>query len=523
MQGNSFRSSKEVRDTRCLQVFQRVPLQRCGIALLVVPPRSLTFPEAVSQLWGALMENFENYSFLLSTIARRMLGSRSDAEDIVQEAYLRYATAAVPEIGSLKAYLVTIVTRLCLDQRKSARLQREQPLGLRWSPPVVPADIEETVLQGLDQREAISQALLLLLECLTPDERAVFLLHDVFAYPYEEIARIAGKRPATCRQLAHRAKTRLIERRPRFVPSQQAYLLLMDHFLAASQQGDLQALLDALVEDIMEKVEQERKERTTDASSKTRRTQACTGYGALLTVPLEQWLTAPPQRKRDQPMFIGLVEAIGTILRREPTGLLLHVPSGFADVTCKERIAVDGAALAVIERGEQWVHVETLPETLRCTRLECLQPGAHVNLERALPSDGPMSEYLMQGQIEATVAVLSVKEGGMARYCEVELPAHLRSSILPNGLVVLNGVTLTVMECQADRFSFALIPYTGEHTNLGEIYPGTLLNLETSSNGRHMMRVLPQEGKCRDRESGTPYLTSSWFLGNEQRYCCLVH
>ncbi len=469
------------------------------------------------------MENFENYSFLLSTIAQRMLGSRSDAEDIVQEAYLRYATAAVPEIGSLKAYLVTIVTRLCLDQRKSARLQREQPLGLRWSAPVVPADIEETVLQGLDQREAIAQSLLLLLECLTPDERAVFLLHDVFAYPYEEIARIVGKRPATCRQLAHRAKTRLIERHPRFVPSQQAHHRLLDRFLAASQQGDLQALLDALVEDIMEKVEQERKERTPDASSKTWRKRAYTGHRALLAVPLEQWLTAPPQSKRGQPMFTGLVEAIGTILRREPTGLLLHVSPGFADVTCKERIAVDGAALTVIERGEQWLHVETMAETLHCTRLECLQPGAHVNLERALPADGQMSGYLMQGQIEATVAVLSVKEAGMARYCEVELPARLRSSILPNGLVVLNGVTLTVMECQADRFSFALIPYTWEHTNLGELHPGTLLNLETSSNGRHMMQVFPQEGKCRDRESGTLCLASSWFLGNEQRYCCLVH
>src|SRR5713101_5322915 len=211
------------------------------------------------------MENFENYSFLLSTIAHRMLGSRIDVEDIVQEAYLRYATAAVPEIGSLKAYLMTIVTRLCLDQRKSARLQREQPLGLRWSPPVVPADIEETVLQGLDQREAISQALLLLLECLTPDERAVFLLHDVFPYPYEEIARIVGKQPATCRQLAHRSQARLIERRPRFVPAQQAHHRLLDRFLAASQQGELQALLDALVKDMTEKAGHKRKESMTDA------------------------------------------------------------------------------------------------------------------------------------------------------------------------------------------------------------------------------------------------------------------
>lgn len=372
------------------------------------------------------MEDFENYSLLLSTIAQRMLGSRSDVEDIVQDAYLRYAAAAVPEIGSFKAYLMTIVTRLCLDQRKSARLQREQPLGLRWSTTVVPADIEETVLQGLDQREAISRALLLLLECLTPDERAVFLLHDVFAYPYEEIARIVGKRPATCRQLAHRAKTRLIERRLRFVPSQQAHHRLLDRFLAASQQGELEALLDALVQDITEKAGHEMKERTTDASSKTWRKQAFAGHRALLTVPLEQWLTVPPQSK-EQPMFTGMVEATGTILRREPTGLLIHVPSDFADVTCNERIAVDGAALAIIERGDQWLHVETIPETLRCARLGSLQLGAHVNLERALPSDGHISAYLMQGQIEATVMVLSVKEDAMAWYCEVERPAHLRS------------------------------------------------------------------------------------------------
>jgi len=469
------------------------------------------------------MEDFESYSLLLSTIVQRMLGNRGDVEDIMQEAYLRYATAAVPEIGSLKAYLMTIVTRLCLDQRKSARLQREQSLGLHRSPPVVPADIEETVLQGLDQREAISQALLLLLECLTPDERAIFLLHDVFAYPYEEIARIVGKRPATCRQLAHRAKTRLIERRPRFVPSQQAHHRLLDRFLAASQQGELHALLDVLVQDITEEAGLERKERTTDASSKTWREQSCTGHRALLTAPLQQWLTVHPQSKRDQAVFTGLVEAIGTILRREPTGLLLHVPTGFADVVCKERIAVDGAALAIIARGEQWLYVETMPETPRCTRLERLLPGARANLERALPSDGQLSEYLIRGHIEATVAVLSVKEGAMARYCEVECPAHLRSSIVPNGLVVLNGVTLTVMECLSDRFSFAMIPYTWEHTNLGGIQPGTLLNLETYRNGRYMMQVLPQEGKSRDREGGTLCLASNWFLGNEQRYCCLVH
>src|SRR5258708_20072987 len=107
------------------------------------------------------MENFESYYLLLSAIAQRMLGSRSDVEDIVQEAYLRYAKAAVPEIGSLKAYLMTIVTRLCLDQRKSARLQREQPLGLRW--PLVAERIKKLPLQTLVQPHACSHAFLPLL------------------------------------------------------------------------------------------------------------------------------------------------------------------------------------------------------------------------------------------------------------------------------------------------------------------------------------------------------------------------
>lgn len=108
---------------------------------------------------------------------------------------------------------------------------------------------------------------------------------------------------------------------------------------------------------------------------------------------------------------------------------------------CGECIGVDGACLTVIERGENWFHVETMPENLRYTRLGCLEPGAHVNLECALSTDGPMSGHFVQGHVEATVAVLSVKEDGMKRYCEVECPACLRSSIIPNGLVALDALS----------------------------------------------------------------------------------
>lgn len=148
------------------------------------------------------MEDFEMYSPLLLAIAKRMLGSTGDVEDVVQESYLRYASAAGSDISSLKAYLMTIVTRLCLDQLKSARMQREQPFGPEESQLLMAADMEEAVLHALEQREAASLAFLILLECLTPDERAVFLLHEVFAYSYDEITDIVGKNATACRQLS---------------------------------------------------------------------------------------------------------------------------------------------------------------------------------------------------------------------------------------------------------------------------------------------------------------------------------
>jgi RNA polymerase sigma-70 factor (ECF subfamily) len=195
-------------------------------------------------------DEFQNYYPLLFAIAYRMLGSASEAEDIVQEAYLRYAAAA-GEIRALKVYLTTIVTRLCLDQLKSARVQREQYIG-PWLPePINTADPQIGPLQTLEQRESISQAFLVLLECLTPQERAVFLLHEVFEYPYAEIAPILDNEVAHCRQLFHRAQTRLAERRPRFVAAPATQQRLLERFLVACGQGDVGALTQVLAADVV--------------------------------------------------------------------------------------------------------------------------------------------------------------------------------------------------------------------------------------------------------------------------------
>lgn len=193
------------------------------------------------------MDEFETFRPLLFSIAYRMLGSASEAEDMVQETYLRYRLAHDEQIRSLKSYLTTIITRLCLDELKSARAQREQYLG-PWLPEPL---LTEDAGAALEKRETVSMAFLVLLEELTPPERAVFLLHEVFDYPYEEIGEMIGKNAASCRQLFHRAQLRLAEHRPRFEPSQEAQQDLLARFLVACQSGNVQELTTMLAQDVV--------------------------------------------------------------------------------------------------------------------------------------------------------------------------------------------------------------------------------------------------------------------------------
>ncbi|GHO68964.1 DNA-directed RNA polymerase sigma-70 factor [Ktedonobacter sp. SOSP1-52] len=194
-------------------------------------------------------EEFEHYRVLLFSIAYRMTGSASDAEDLVQETYLRYQASESSEIVSLKAYLTTIITRLALDYLKSARVAREQYIG-DWLPePILTLEDEGFPLAGLEQQEALSLAFLRLLEALSPPERAVFLLHEVFDYPFSEIGSMLEKSPANCRQIFHRARQALQDKRARFEPERQRQRQLLHSFLSASQAGDMAALTSLLAQD----------------------------------------------------------------------------------------------------------------------------------------------------------------------------------------------------------------------------------------------------------------------------------
>jgi RNA polymerase sigma-70 factor (ECF subfamily) len=196
-------------------------------------------------------EQFERYRPLMFSIAYRMLGSASEAEDIVQEAYLRYCQVPPETIVSHKAFLSTIVTRLSINLLERARTQREVYVG-PWLPEPLPTESDREI--GLEDRpilqESISMAFLVLLEDLTPAERAVFLLREVFEYEYSEIADIVGKEEATCRQLLTRAKRHVSEHRPRFKPSRQAHEKMLDRFVRAVTNGDMGGLMELLRDDV---------------------------------------------------------------------------------------------------------------------------------------------------------------------------------------------------------------------------------------------------------------------------------
>ena len=194
-------------------------------------------------------EAFEHYRVLLFSIAYRMTGSASDAEDLVQETYLRYQASENSDIISLKAYLTTIVTRLALNYLQSAHVTREQYLGTWLPEPILTSEDGGFPGAALEQQETLSLAFLRLLEALSPPERAVFLLHEIFDYPFSEIGMMLSKSPATCRQIFHRARQALQDKRARFESEPQRQRQLLLSFLSASQAGNMEAMTNLLAQD----------------------------------------------------------------------------------------------------------------------------------------------------------------------------------------------------------------------------------------------------------------------------------
>jgi RNA polymerase sigma-70 factor (TIGR02957 family) len=185
-------------------------------------------------------------------IAYRMLGSVSEAEDVVQEGMLRlHRTLDDGEtIESPGAYLSTVVTRLAIDELRSARVRRERYVG-DWLPEPLPTGEEDEPARHAEMADSLSLAFLVLLESLSPEQRAVLLLHDVFDYPFKEIAEIVGKSDAAVRKLAERARGHVGEGRQRYSASREERDELATRFFAAAQDGDVKALEELLAEDVV--------------------------------------------------------------------------------------------------------------------------------------------------------------------------------------------------------------------------------------------------------------------------------
>jgi len=195
--------------------------------------------------------DYAEYRPLMFSIAYRMTGSISDAEDIVQEAFLRLTRVLRDgaTIESPKAYLATATTRLAISHLRSARVRRESYVGA-WLPEPLIADTDPGPAERAEMSDSLSMAFLVLLESLTPTERAVFLLHEVFGYDYREIAGITGKSEANCRQILTRARHHVDEGKPRFETSRRQREEVARRFFDAAAGGDMNGLLELLAPDV---------------------------------------------------------------------------------------------------------------------------------------------------------------------------------------------------------------------------------------------------------------------------------
>ncbi len=194
-------------------------------------------------------EAWSNHHGFLLDVAYRLLGSYSDAEDTVQEAFTKLLRTDLDPIEDVRAWLVVVVSRLCLDQLRSARVRREAYLGPWFPEPLIHSDgamSDPADIVTLD--ESVRLALLIVLERMSPAERVVFVLHDVFEFPFEKIAPMVKRSPAACRQLASRARRRINDEAAaaRFAIDPQEQRRVVDAFIAACAGGDLQALLPLL-------------------------------------------------------------------------------------------------------------------------------------------------------------------------------------------------------------------------------------------------------------------------------------
>ena len=203
----------------------------------------------------SLADRFQANRTRLRAVAYRMLGSVSEADDAVQEAWLRLSRAQAADVENLDGWLTTVVARVCLDMLRSRKARREEPMGPRVPEPIVSRELEVDPEHAALLADSVGLALLVVLDTLAPLERLAFVLHDMFAVPFDEIAPIVGRSPAAARQLASRARRRVQAATPVPDPDLARQREVVDAFLAAARSGDFDALLAVLDPDVVLRID----------------------------------------------------------------------------------------------------------------------------------------------------------------------------------------------------------------------------------------------------------------------------
>jgi RNA polymerase sigma-70 factor (TIGR02957 family) len=312
----------------------------------------------VSESRDELLEELRPRAF---AIAYRMLGSVAEAEDVVQEALLRVNTALEKgeRIESPRAYVATITTRLAIDELRSARARRETYVG-EWLPEPIVVDTREDPERQAEMADSLSLAFLVLLENLSPEQRAALLLHDVFDYDYAEIAKIIGKSEDNARQLATRARRHFDDGKPRFEASKEKREELARRFFAATQQGDMKALEALLSEDVVLKGDGggkapalARSLHGRDRVARTLRNWAKTGWA----IP---GLTIQPVEINGQPGALFL-DPNGAVLSAMEIDIADDQVQGINSVVNPDKLRHLG------EVGDAWALLEQIRESKRST------------------------------------------------------------------------------------------------------------------------------------------------------------
>jgi riboflavin synthase len=197
-------------------------------------------------------------------------------------------------------------------------------------------------------------------------------------------------------------------------------------------------------------------------------------------------------------MFTGIVEEIGVVAAVRPGGLAIRASNVLDGLSVGDSVSVNGACLTATELGPDSFSVDVVPETLRRTNLGSLAEGSPVNLERSVPAGGRLDGHIVQGHVDRTGRIESIREDGDAVMVSVEAAPPIMRYVVEKGFIALDGVSLTIVECDEERFSVTIIPHTREHTIMGSRKDGDTVNIEVDILAKYVERLVSRRAPTKD-------------------------